>query len=92
MDRHVASLLAMTNKKRFIGLTTEQLGVRLGSRNDNGRCANIDPNRSCLGRFFPRQISRERTQRAQRWVRFYALFAILCGQLRLVAASGRGLK
>jgi hypothetical protein len=34
MDRHVASLLAMTNKKRFIGLATERLGVRLGSRND----------------------------------------------------------
>jgi hypothetical protein len=47
MDRHVAprqarglelvetaSLLAMTNKKRFIGLTTKRLGVRLGSRND----------------------------------------------------------
>jgi hypothetical protein len=36
MDRHVASLLAMTNKKRLIGLTTERLGVRFGSRNISG--------------------------------------------------------
>jgi hypothetical protein len=31
MDRHVASLLAMTNNKNFIGLATERLDVRLGS-------------------------------------------------------------
>jgi hypothetical protein len=34
MDRHVASLLAMTNKKGFIASTTESLGFRLNSRND----------------------------------------------------------
>jgi hypothetical protein len=38
MDRHVASLLAMTNKRGFIAFTTRRLGVGPNSRNDNGRC------------------------------------------------------
>jgi hypothetical protein len=34
MDRHVASLLAMTIRKWFIAPITEWLGVRSSSRND----------------------------------------------------------
>jgi len=35
MDRHVASLLAMTIRKGFIASNTERLGARSRSRDDN---------------------------------------------------------
>jgi hypothetical protein len=92
MDRHVASLLAMTNKRGFIAFTIRRLGVGPSSRNDwvkmdvvqgvvRPRQIGLISVRIVQVRhdFFPTQFSRERTQRAQRWVRVYGLFAIFCG-------------